>query len=171
MRSARSLTLPALMTAGLCLLSPVSIPVGVTSVTMQTFLCAFAGYLAGARHGCFSVCAYLLLGLCGLPVFSGFMGGAGALAGPTGGFLLGFPAMAALCGLGRGNGFPRAMAAGLAGLIAVYLPGALFMSVSAGVTVPQALLVGVVPFIGKDVLSVWLAAWAAKTVRRRLRLR
>ena len=169
MRSARLLTLPALMTAVMCLLSPISIPVGVTAVTLQTFVCALAGYLVGARGGFFSVCAYLLLGLCGLPVFSGFAGGAGVFAGPTGGFLAGFPLMALLCGAGSGQSLPRAMLTGLSGLAVVYLTGAFWMKIATGMTVPQAFWTGVVPFIGKDVLSLWAAAWAARAIRRRMR--
>ena len=58
--------------------------------TFQTFAVALSLLLLGGKWGCVSVCAYLLLGAVGVPVFSSFRGGIGMLLGPTGGYLWGF---------------------------------------------------------------------------------
>ena len=80
----------ALMAAVLTLCAWITIPLGPVPFTMQNFGLFAALGLLGGRRGSFTVAVYLLLGLVGLPVFSGFGAGPGALLGPTGGFLLGF---------------------------------------------------------------------------------
>lgn len=162
------MTLAALMCALTVMLSAVSVPVGPTALTLQTFAAALAGYVLGGRTGCFAVTGYLMLGLCGLPVFSGMTGGPGVLMGPTGGFLLSFPAMAWLCGLGGGGGMLRAAAAGMAGLAVVYIMGTGWMAAAAGMSIARAAAVGVAPFIMKDVLSVAGACLLGRVVRRRI---
>lgn len=76
------------------------IPVGGFGVpiTLQTFAVMLAGLILGARLGFLSVALYVVVGLVGLPVFSGFNAGFGVLAGPSGGYLLAFPFAAALAG-------------------------------------------------------------------------
>ena len=68
----------------------ITIPVGVIPVTMQTFAVAAVGALLGAKRGTIAVAVYLLMGLIGIPVFSGFRAGVPALMGATGGYLIGF---------------------------------------------------------------------------------
>ena len=68
----------------------VSIPIGSTVITLQTFGLLFTLSYLGGSKGTIACTVYLLLGLVGLPVFSGFQGGFGILPGPTGGYLIGF---------------------------------------------------------------------------------
>ena len=81
------LTRIALMTAVLCILAPISIPVPFSSVALS--LAAFAIYLMAyilkPRQALFSICLYLLLGAAGLPVFAGYLGGISRFASPNGG--------------------------------------------------------------------------------------
>lgn len=79
----------ALMTALLCICAWITVPFTVP-FTMQTFGVFAALLLLGGRDGTLTIGLYLLLGLVGAPVFSGFCGGFGHLFGPTGGYLLGF---------------------------------------------------------------------------------
>lgn len=76
------------------------IPVGGFGVpiTLQTFAVMLTGLILGARLGFLSVLLYLVVGLAGLPVFSGFNAGIGVLAGPSAGYLLAFPLAAGLAG-------------------------------------------------------------------------
>lgn len=76
------------------------IPVGGFGVpiTLQTFAVMLTGLILGARLGFLSVGLYVVVGLVGLPVFSGFNASFGVLAGPSGGYLLAFPFAAALAG-------------------------------------------------------------------------
>lgn len=165
----RGMTRIALMTAVMCVLSQLSLPLGPVPLTLQTFAVALTGALLGWGQGALALCVYLLLGLVGLPVFSGFGAGLGKLMGPTGGFLLGFPVMALLCGLGRGRHPALAVALGLAGLLAVEALGALQFSLVAGVDYWAALGSAVFPFLIKDVVSVVLAQLIAVAVDRRVR--
>ena len=68
----------------------ISIPMPQVSFTMQSFAVFFLLGLLGGRLGTVSIGIYLLLGLVGLPVFSGFRGGVGVLLGVTGGYIWGF---------------------------------------------------------------------------------
>lgn len=155
------------MAAVLCLISPISIPAGLSAVTLQTFAVALCGYLLPPRQAVGAALSYLLMGACGLPVFAGLRGGAEILAGPTGGFLAGLPVMALLTSrFGRQTRALR-IPAGLAGLAVVYIWGAAHMSAAAGMNFRQALLVGVAPFIVKDAASVAFASWLARAISRR----
>ena len=80
----------ALMAALLAICAWITIPFGPVPFTMQTFGVFAALGLLGGRRGTLAILVYLALGLVGLPVFSGFSGGAGQLLGPTGGYLIGF---------------------------------------------------------------------------------
>lgn len=167
-RSVRSLTLSALMTALTAVLSPLCLPVGPVSLTLQTFAAALTGYMLSPGEAFFSVCAYLLLGACGMPVFSGFAGGMGVLTGSTGGYLAGLPLMAALCAVGK-RGRRMRFPAGLAGLLVVYAAGTAWLSHTAGVGFRKAVLTGAAPFLWKDVLSVVAADRLGQTILRRMR--
>ena len=67
-------------------------------ITLQTFAVLLSGAVLGAKRGFLAVLLYLVVGAAGMPVFSGGAGGPGVFAGPTMGYLLGFPLAAALCG-------------------------------------------------------------------------
>ena len=86
----KTMTSVALMTAVLCILSPLSVPIGpvpVSLAVLAVLLCAYA--LPPLQAGMASF-LYLILGLAGLPVFAGYTAGPGRLLGPTGGYIIGF---------------------------------------------------------------------------------
>ena len=87
--------LAALMAVGAYL----AIPIGPVPVVLQNMFVFLAPLVLGRRWGLASVCVYLLAGACGLPVFSGGMGGIGRFAGPTGGFLVGYLPAVLLIGM------------------------------------------------------------------------
>lgn len=72
--------------------SPLSIPIPISPVpiTLTNLVLFISLYILSWKEALISYILYLLLGICGLPVFSGFSGGIGKLAGPTGGYLAGF---------------------------------------------------------------------------------
>ena len=97
--STGSMTVTALMTAAICVIGPLSIPLaGGVPISLQDFIIGLAAVLLGMKRGTMATFLYLLLGLAGLPVFSGFTGGIGKLAGPTGGYLVGFLLLALIVG-------------------------------------------------------------------------
>ena len=92
------LTTCALMVALMCVLGPMSIPIGPVPVSFTNLVIYLAVYLLGMKGATISCLVYLLLGAVGLPVFSGYQGGLAKLTGPTGGYLVGFILMALICG-------------------------------------------------------------------------
>jgi biotin transport system substrate-specific component len=108
----------------------IEIPHQPVPYTLQTFFVLLAGAMLGARNGAFSMILYLALGAIGLPVFSA--GGFGVLkfVGPTGGYLLAFPVVAAVVGLLTENyksyfGIVLSM---FAGLMILFLAGTLHLN-------------------------------------------
>ena len=95
----KDLSIIALFAAIMCILGPLSIPIGPVPISLTTFAVFLSVYLLGAKKSAISVIIYLLIGLTGLPVFSGFQGGVAKLAGPTGGYIIGYIAAAFLVGL------------------------------------------------------------------------
>ena len=87
------------MAAVTCILAPLSIPIGPVPISFTNLAIYLSLYLLGWKKGTISYLIYLLLGLVGLPVFSGFTGGPSKLAGPTGGYIIGFIVMAVIAGL------------------------------------------------------------------------
>lgn len=87
---ARNMALCGLFTAVLAICAWISVPMGDTMITLQTFGIFLTLGLLGGKRGTVTVLVYLLLGAIGAPVFSGFRGGLGALLGTTGGYIFGF---------------------------------------------------------------------------------
>lgn len=81
-----------------CLLAPLSIPAGMVSITLQTFVLFLATAILGKKQGALIAILYLAAGAAGLPVFSGFSSGIEKLYGTTAGFLWAFPFMCYLLG-------------------------------------------------------------------------
>ena len=97
----QDLTLIALMAALTCILGPMSITLPFTPVPISftNLVIYFAVMVIGMKRGTISYLVYLLIGAVGLPVFSGFSGGLAKLAGPTGGYIVGFLLTALIIGL------------------------------------------------------------------------
>lgn len=133
---------------------------GPVPFTMQTFAVLLVGALFGAKFGCMSVALYLLEGLAGLPVFSYWRSGWIMLAGPTGGYLVGFVAAAYVTGFLAQRGWDRrfftTFLAMLAGNVIIYTFGILHLSNLIGVRL--ALIEGLYPFIAGAVIKISLAA-------------
>jgi len=149
------------------------IPLPPVPVTLQTFFMALAATLLGPRLGAMSQGVYVLLGIMGLPVFSGGKAGLGVLLGPTGGYLVGFVAGAWLIGLlvrtGGRPGPVRIALAVTAGYLLVYALGVSGLCLIARLSPVEAVAVGVLPFLVGDALKA--AAVTVLTVKLRDRLR
>ena len=90
----KNMALCGLFAALLAVCAWLAIPLGDIYITLQTFGLFLCLGTLGGKRGSIAVLVYLLLGSVGLPVFSGFRGGLGALLGVTGGYLTGFLACA-----------------------------------------------------------------------------
>lgn len=144
---------------GLC--SWLSIPIPPVAFTLQTFAVLLTLGVLGGKWGSLSILLYLLLGLVGLPVFSGFRGGAAAFLDPTGGFLWGFLLGGLAYRLMEKAGKVPAM---IGALLVCYFCGCWWFSRYAGVPMGTAALTCVMPYLIPDAIKLWLA-W---TVSRRL---
>jgi len=150
----------------------VSVPMVPVPMTLQTWAVLLAGLVLGTHWGTVSVGLYLLAAAVGLPVLSDRRSGIEALTGPTAGYLVGFPIVAALAGaMWRSDRFrsPWIMIASLSGLHAIVLVlGATWLARSVGIE--AAVSGGLLPFLpGAVVKSV--AAWATWLGLARLRRR
>ncbi len=143
------ITMTALMAAVTCILAPLSIPIGPVPISFTNLAIYLSLYLLGWKKGTISYLIYLLLGLVGLPVFSGFTGGPSKLAGPTGGYIIGFIVMAVIAGLVIDNcRKPWIQLIGMiVGTIICYLFGTIWFCLVANYTFKAALAVCVIPFI------------------------
>lgn len=100
-RKTLQMVLVAVMAAVICVVAPFSIPLPFTAVPISftNLMVYIALFALGWKRGTLSYILYLLIGLVGVPVFSGFTGGPAKLVGPTGGYLVGFIFMAVIAGL------------------------------------------------------------------------
>lgn len=168
--SVRAMVLAALTAAVLCVLAPLSIPVGPIPLSLATLVIYLALYLLGWKWGCAAVLVYVLLGAAGLPVFSGFAGGLGKVLGPTGGYIVGYVFLALTAGLFVEYGHGRAVQlAGMAlGTAVLYAFGTAWFCFQAEVPLGEALQKCVWIFIPGDLLKIAAAAAAGPLLRRRL---
>ena len=127
-------------------------------MTMQSLVVLLIGVASGSRLAAATVLAYLLEGLAGLPVFAGETAGPGYMAGPTGGYLLGFLISAACIGWlaerGWDRSLGRAAAAMTLGHVLVFVPGVLWLAVLLGWT--KAVAFGLTPFVAATVIKTAL---------------
>lgn len=167
------MALTGLMTSLLCITSPFSLqlPFSPVPLSLATFSIYFCVMVLGMKLGGLSVCLYVLLGLAGLPVFSNFTGGAGRLLGPTGGYILGYILMALICGLFVEKWFkkPLLLFIGMIlGTATCYLLGTSWLSFQTSLSLSQAFLTSVAPFLLSDFLKIIGAMVVGYRVRKRL---
>ena len=151
----------ALVIAGSLLLiasAKIQVPFWPVPMTMQTFVVLGIGAAYGARLAGATVLTYLAQGAIGLPVFSAG-GGIALLAGPTGGYLLGFLAAAIVVGALADRGFCRTrlstLAAFLAGTAIIFAMGVAWLTVLFGFG--TAITAGVLPFLTSEAVKIALA--------------
>ena len=161
----------AIMTAVLCVLGPLSLPIGPVPISLTNLVIYLMLYILDWKRGTAAYLLYLLIGLVGLPVFSGFTGGAAKLVGPTGGYLIGFIPMTILIGLFVDRFAQKRILCIIvmeAATWIAYLLGTAWLAVSAHMTFAAALAAGVIPFIAEDLAKMILAALLGPVLRKRL---
>lgn len=162
------ITTCALFAAVMCILGPLSVPIGPIPISLTNFVIYIALYVLATRGTTISYIVYLLLGAFGLPVFSGYAGGLGKLAGPTGGYLIGFIFMILISGialeLSKANVFISAVGMVLGTLVA-YAFGTAWFVYQMQCELSYALSVCVYPFIPFDLGKIVIATIIGKAVR------
>lgn len=167
----KQMTMIGIMTALLCVLSPFSIPVGVIPLSLTTVAILLSIYLLGTWKGMISLLLYLLIGLIGMPVFSGFSSGPAKLFGPTGGYFVGYFFLAAISGIFldkfKGKKIPS-LCGMLIGTAFLYLFGTAWLAYQAKMTFRAALWAGVIPFIPGDLIKITLVLFLGPIIKQRL---
>ncbi|HLN97343.1 MAG TPA: biotin transporter BioY [Pyrinomonadaceae bacterium] len=158
----RSVSLAVVFSLLTALAAQIVIPVGPVPITGQTFAVLLTGALLGSRMGAAAMIVYLFEGAVGLPFFYGGHGGLAHILGPTGGYLIAFPAAAFIAGAFAENGWDRrfltAVAAMAVGSIVILLAGWTWFSMLMQTSLWAAFKVSVAPHLAGDVVKVLLAA-------------
>lgn len=139
-------------------------------ITLQTLVVSLCGLVLGFSRGTAAVGLYVLLGLVGLPIFSGFRAGPAVLASPSAGYIIGFILGAAVVGLlatwavrSRWRA-PALFGAAMAGCIVIHISGIVGFLIK-GMSLPAAILADVA-FLPGDILKNVLAVVIALSLHR-----
>lgn len=165
------IALIGVMTAVICILAPISIPIGVVPVSLTTFAIFLTVSILGWKMGTLSYLIYLLAGIVGLPVFSGFSGGIGKLAGPTGGYLIGFIFMAIVSGIMIEKSHGKiyfCVGAMMIGSVITDVFGTVWLAYQLHLSFGAALSAGVIPFVPGDLIKIAAAAIIAPVIKKQL---
>ena len=157
------------------LFSQISIWIGLIPITGQTFAVLLSGAVLGSRRGALAQLSYIAIGSTGIPFWfaAGGVPGIARIAGPTGGYLIGFIAVAFITGWLCEKGMDRkvwtAIPAMLCGNACLYLFGLPWLACFTGYQ--SVLAVGLYPFIIGDIIKILLAATAMPMAWSLIRLR
>lgn len=172
--SAADMTFTALFAAILCISSYISFPLPFSpvNITAQTLIINMIALLFVPKRAAMTVGIWILLGLVGLPVFSGGAGGLAKIAGPTGGYIFAYFAAAVLIAVVRGKKsrlWQEMVAVICLGIPLIYLIGVPWMMAVTGIGWKAALLTGVLPFIPGDIIKAVAAVFLCKSLKRVIR--
>ena len=157
----------AVMAAVLCVLGPLTVPIGAIPISLANFVICLTAWLLGPKFGTLSVVIYLAIGLIGVPVFSGFAGGFHVVAGVTGGYIVGYIFCALVTGLFCDKmhhwiKYPIGM---VLGTVVLYAFGTAWYCILAKSALMPALAACVFPFIGFDILKIAAASIVAARIK------
>lgn len=169
----KDLTRMALCVAILCITSYFVIPLPFSPIVigLQTIMINLIALLFGPKEAGMTVLIYLLMGLIGLPVFSGGTSGPGKLFGPTGGFYFGFLLSVILISWLKGNknSFRRYCTVTIfVGVPVQHLMAVVWMSVHSGINLEAAFLTVSLPFIVGDILKCVIASSLGVALKKRV---
>lgn len=166
-----ALTMTAAAAAALCVLAPWAVPLGPVPVSLCTLLIYLSGWLLSPGRTAAAAAVYVLVGAAGLPAFSGFLGGVGHLAGPTGGYIVGYVPFAFLCAVFVRR-FPARWWMQMGGMVlgtaVLYAVGTVWFCVQTQTPLAGALAVCVLPFLPGDIAKMISAMILGPVLRRRL---
>ena len=169
----KKIALIGLMTAVICVLGPISFPLPISPVPISLGVLGvlLAIYLLGMKWGTVCCLIYLLIGLVGVPVFTGFSGGIGKVLGPTGGYLIGYIFLCLIAGFFISkwpSKWPLHLAGMVLGTTVMYLFGTLWLGYLLKCTFQEALWMGVIPYIPADLIKIVITLSLGGLVRRQL---
>lgn len=168
--SLRGMAYASMFSALMAVGAYIMIPLPPVPITMQTLFVMLSGTLLGGYLGALSQIVYILLGIIGLPVFSGGKAGFGVLIGPTGGYLIGFVIgsfiIGKLAALRREPGILWLICSITAGMAVVYTLGILQLMIVAKLSLGKAIAVGLLPPLPGDIAKIIVTALICRKIRR-----
>ncbi|MTH53754.1 biotin transporter BioY [Bacillus mangrovi] len=167
----RMLIYSGMFAAVTAVFAQIEIPLPVVPISGQTLAVGITAVILGSRYGAAAMAVYAGLGAAGLPVFAEAKGGLHILAGPTGGYIIGFIAAAFATGWileKTAFTFRWALAANIAGMLITLLFGTVWLKIVLNVPWDKAMAIGVWPFIAVGLIKAALASWIGVEARRRL---
>ena len=167
----KPMLLCGLFAALTAILSQLAIPIGPVPINLALLSVILAAGLLGPKLGTVSQIVYVLVGMIGLPVFSGMQGGLGVLAGPTGGYLAGYILCALTAGIliqKFGAKIPGMVLSMAAGILVCYLFGTVWFILLTKSALLSALTTCVLPFLPGDCIKIALAVFLVFRLRPRL---
>lgn len=164
--STYQLVLIALFSASIAVTSQISIPLpfGVP-FTLQTLIIPLVGIILGSERGTIAVIVYIFIGIIGLPVFSGFNSGFGALIGPTGGFIISFPILSFAGGITYNKNKINTFIILLIAFILNYIIGLLYFSIITQNNIISSFFYCVAPFLITDFIKIIVLTMFGKKIR------
>ena len=165
------MTKMALMVAMNCVSAYIIIPLpfSLSPIALQTMIVNLTGYVLNAKQAFMTMLVYLLVGLAGVPVFTGGSAGPGKLFGPTGGYIIGFLFTAVFLAYFRGEkySFKRyALLGCVIGIPLIYVFGVAQLKLVTGMGWDKAIITGALPFIPLDIVKCLAAAVIAGPINR-----
>ena len=143
---------------------PFGVPI--TAQSMGIMLC---GTVLGAKRGALAVLLFITLTAIGLPLLSGGRGGLGVFAGPSSGFIIGFPIAAYVAGLITTKlkmikiFYSSLLGAIIGGIFVLYIPGIIGMSIALGKSISEATVIALI-YIPGDLIKAFLCATLTQTL-------
>ena len=165
------MTKMALMVAMNCVSAYIIIPLpfSLSPLALQTLIVNLTGYVLNAKQAFMTMLVYLLVGLAGVPVFTGGSAGPGKLFGPTGGYIIGFLVTAVFLAYFKGEkyNFKRyALLGCVIGIPLIYVFGVVQLKLITGMGWDKAIMTGALPFIPLDIVKCLAAALIAGPINR-----
>lgn len=165
------MTKMALMVAMNCVSAYIIIPLpfSLSPLALQTMIVNLTGYVLNAKQAFMTMLVYLLVGLAGVPVFTGGSAGPGKLFGPTGGYIIGFLFTAVFLAYFKGEkyNFKRyALLGCVIGIPLIYVFGVVQLKLITGMGWDKAIMTGALPFIPLDIVKCLAAAVIAGPINR-----
>lgn len=165
------MTKMALMVAMNCVSAYIIIPLpfSMSPIALQTMIVNLTGLVLNVKQGFMTMVVYLLVGLAGVPVFTGGTAGPGKLFGPTGGYIFGFVLTVVMLAALKGKtyNFKRwVFLAVVFGIPLIYLPGFVQLKLVTGMGWDKAFYSGVLPFIPLDIVKCVAAVVLARPINK-----
>lgn len=166
----KEMSVAALFSAVLCVISPFSVPVINIPVSAATFAVMLCAFTQKPLWAVLSTAVYLFIGFCGLPVFSSFCGGPSILFGPTGGYLWGYIPLSLFCSLAVkvSKSTFKIFLFTLLGMLSVYTLGTIQYCAVTKSTVLSSVVICILPFIIFDILKAITAFTISKKLKSKL---